>query len=148
AGVERHHRCGEPSWGEVPDRWGDYFFLGANLAASAFEVSSRGEVGPDRHLFPRVEGPAQRVELLARHPQRFLAEEQVERRVRRFDRLDDRVRRADGVARLLATEVSQRAALGAGGRIVIGDRAGGTILRGTPGPLGAEAARLDERHPD
>src|SRR5262245_63156082 len=99
--------------------------------ACAIEVSSRPgqltgrEVGPDRDLFPRIEGPAQRVELLARHPQRVLAEEQVERRRRRFDRLDDRVRRTDGVARLLAAEVSQRAAFGAGSRVVVGDLAGG-----------------------
>src|SRR5262245_38589381 len=102
------------------------------------------EVGPDRDFFPRIEVAAQGVEFLARHPQRVLAEEQVERRVRRFDRLEDRVRRADGVARLLAAQFAQLAADGAGGRGVGGDRAGGTVLRGAPGPPGAEAPRLGE----
>src|SRR5215470_4125911 len=47
------------------------------------------EVGPNGDVVPGVEVAAQGVELLMGQPQRLLAEEQVERRVRRFDGLDD-----------------------------------------------------------
>src|SRR5262249_21416829 len=105
------------------------------------------EVGPDRDVLPGIEVLAQGVELLARHPQRVLAEEQMERGVRRFDRLDDRVRCADGVARLLAVQLAQLAADGAGGRGVVGDP-DRSLVRGPAGPVGAEAARLDKRDLD
>jgi hypothetical protein len=40
------------------------------------------EVGRDRDLFPRIEVAAEDIELLARQSDRFLTEEQVERRSR------------------------------------------------------------------
>src|SRR5262245_56969301 len=69
------------------------------------------KVGPDGDALPGFEVAAQDIEFLVRQPERVLAEEQMERWGRRFDRLDDRVRCADGVARLPATEVPQLAAL-------------------------------------
>jgi hypothetical protein len=62
------------------------------------------EVGPDGDVLPGIEVAVQGVEFLTRQPQRILAEEQMERWVRRFDGLDDRVRRANRVARLLAAQ--------------------------------------------
>src|SRR5262245_56610435 len=111
------------------------------------KVSSRGEVGPDGYFFPRIEVASQGVELLAPQAERVFAEEQVERRVRCFDGLDDRVRRADGVARLLAAQFAQLPADGAGGRGVVGDL-NRSLVRGPAGPVGAEVARLDKRHLD
>src|SRR5262249_6975254 len=40
AGVERHHVCGELSWGEVPDRSEYYFFLSASCAASVMRSAT------------------------------------------------------------------------------------------------------------
>src|SRR5262245_30372041 len=105
------------------------------------------EVGPNRDVLPGVEIALKGVELLTRQPQRVLAEEQVERRVRCFDGLDDRARRADGVARLLATLFAHLAADGTGGRSVVGDL-DRSLVRRPAGPVGAEAARLDERRLD
>src|SRR5262245_10223298 len=77
------------------------------------------EVGPNGDVLPGGEVAAQDVELLMGQPQRVLAEEQVERWVRRFDGLDDRARRANRVARLLAAQFAQFAADRPGGRRVV-----------------------------
>src|SRR5262245_10464792 len=79
------------------------------------------EVGPNGDVLPGVEVAAQGVELLMGQPQRVLAEEQVERGVRCLNSLDDRVRRANGVARLPAAQFAHLAADGAGGGGVVGD---------------------------
>src|SRR5262245_56331653 len=105
------------------------------------------KVGSDSDVLPCIEVEAEGVAILMWQPQRVLAEEQMERRVRRFDRLDDRARRANGVARLLATLFAQLAADGTGGRGVVGDL-DRSLVRGPAGPVGAEAARLDERRLD
>src|SRR5262245_66500577 len=99
------------------------------------------EVGPNGDGLPGVEVVAQGVELLTGQPQRFLAEEQVERRVRRFDGLDDRVGRADRVGRLLAALFGQFAADGASGGCVGGDLVR-YLLRGASVPRSARSSRL------
>src|SRR5215475_7287424 len=117
------------------------------LAVGAVEFSSSGEVSSDRRFLPSIEVATEGFEFLPTHSERVIAEEQVQRGIGGFEHLDDRIGGANGIAWLFATQLTQLAASRAGRRGVVGDL-NGCIVRGRAGPVGAETARLDERHLD
>src|SRR5271156_6218597 len=103
------------------------------------------EVGVEGNLLPGVQFQKLRVQLGLYAFVRIASESKAEGRFVRLDRLDDGLRGADRIARLISVFLAVFLATRAGGACVIGDRLNG-MVQGATGKTRPEAARFDDHH--
>ena len=103
------------------------------------------EVGVESNLVPSVQFQKLRIQLGLYSFIRIASESKAEGRFVRLDRLDDGIRGAGRITRLISVFLAVFLATRAGGACVIGDRLSG-LMQGATGKIRAEAARFDDHH--